>query len=249
MMSYQLPVVCTAGDALNPSLMSTYMKGRQMIPFLNLLKVHTACLGNHDFDFGIDELEYTIGSCNFPWLLTNVFARSSSDDLRKLDRYMHGKEDESQHSRNCPGEGLQEKRGTSEDESLAADSQTADPFAGDYTVLPGEPIANAWKYRLFEWQGVRIGVIGLVERGETTFQLSVLRAQTVARTKRHVSFPCFYCGFAGRCELRMARYFGMHQRRRRGVRRLRVGGKPDVPVLESKGVRVDHSSDAHAGTK
>ncbi|CDJ61498.1 nucleotidase, putative [Eimeria maxima] len=162
--SHLHPLVFFSGDALNPSLMSTYMKGRQMIPFLNLLKVHTACLGNHDFDFGIDELEYTIGSCNFPWLLTNVFARSSSDDLRKLDRYMHGKEDESQHSRNCPGEGLQEKRGTSEDESLAADSQTADPFAGDYTVLPGEPIANAWKYRLFEWQGVRIGVIGLVER-------------------------------------------------------------------------------------
>lgn len=60
-----------------------------MVPFLNLLKVHTACLGNHDFDFGIDELEYTIGSCNFPWLLTNVFERSSSDDQHRMDKYLH----------------------------------------------------------------------------------------------------------------------------------------------------------------
>ncbi|CDI78306.1 nucleotidase, putative [Eimeria acervulina] len=162
--SHLHPLVFFSGDALNPSLMSTYMKGRQMVPFLNLLKVHTACLGNHDFDFGIDELEYTIGSCNFPWLLTNVFERSSSDDQRKLDRYMHGRGDAVPPSGGCAEEGNLAKHGTSDDESHAFGRVPADPDAGDYTVLPGEPIANAWKYRLFEWQGVRIGVIGLVER-------------------------------------------------------------------------------------
>lgn len=146
------------------------MKGRQMVPFLNLLKVHTACLGNHDFDFGIDELEYTIGSCNFPWLLTNVFERSSSDDQRKLDRYMHGRGDAVPPSGGCAEEGNLAKHGTSDDESHAFGRVPADPDAGDYTVLPGEPIANAWKYRLFEWQGVRIGVIGLVERGKEAVQ-------------------------------------------------------------------------------
>ncbi|CDJ50101.1 nucleotidase, putative [Eimeria brunetti] len=161
--SHLHPLVFFSGDALNPSLMSTYMKGRQMIPFLNLLKVHTACLGNHDFDFGIDELEYTIGSCNFPWLLTNVFERSSADDQRRLDKYMCSREDATQQCKGCAGE-AQAKLGRVGDDSRAADSKPTDPHAGDYTCLPGEPIANAWKYRLFEWQGVRIGVIGLVER-------------------------------------------------------------------------------------
>lgn len=139
------------------------MKGRQMVPFLNLLKVHTACLGNHDFDFGIDELEYTIGSCNFPWLLTNVFERSSSDDQRKLERYMHGCDKTSLSREGSHGD----KRETSSGASGEPGSKGVVDSAGDdYIGLPGEPIANAWKYRLFEWQGVRIGVIGLVERGK-----------------------------------------------------------------------------------
>ena len=137
-----------------------------MIPFLNLLKVHTACLGNHDFDFGIDELEYTIGSCNFPWLLTNVFERSSSEDQRRLERYMQAG-GHSLHSQQAGNGGVDHLQCTrSRDATQAADGIPDDPYADDYIGLPGEPIANAWKYRLFEWQGVRIGVIGLVERGK-----------------------------------------------------------------------------------
>ncbi|XP_026193454.1 uncharacterized protein LOC34619759 [Cyclospora cayetanensis] len=156
--SHLHPLVFFSGDAFNPSLMSTYMKGRQMVPFLNLLKVHTACLGNHDFDFGIDELEYTIGSCNFPWLLTNVFERSSSDDQKKLDKYMQSKRVSPTQLGSGAIQAPYEKRQTEEQEGEEGD------YSDDYFGLPGEPIANAWKYRLFEWQGIRIGVIGLVER-------------------------------------------------------------------------------------
>ncbi|KAL8452258.1 hypothetical protein Emed_001419 [Eimeria media] len=150
-----------SGDAFNPSLMSTYTKGRHMVPFLNLLKVHTACCGNHDFDFGIDELEYTTGSCNFPWLLTNVFERSSADEQGKMDRYLQGTE------RSCAEEAQSGERGAPGSRCTRPTGEageTPDPFADAYLGLPGEPIANALKYRLFEWQGIRIGVIGLVER-------------------------------------------------------------------------------------
>lgn len=159
--SHLHPLVFFSGDALNPSLMSTYTKGRHMVPFLNLLKVHTACLGNHDFDFGIDELEYTVGSCNFPWLLTNVFERSSADSQRQLDRYLY-------ESAQCPAQ--REPQGDKGPcTPLSFDEASEDKRPGGlndepYVGLPGEPLANAWKYRLFEWQGVRIGVIGLVER-------------------------------------------------------------------------------------
>lgn len=39
---------------------------------LNQLHIAAACLGNHDFDFGMPQLEKLIGQTNFPWLLSNV---------------------------------------------------------------------------------------------------------------------------------------------------------------------------------
>lgn len=99
------PLLLCSGDVFNPSIMSVTTKGRHMVPFLNMMKVHTACFGNHDFDFGVDHLEYLAGSCNFQWVLSNV-----------------------------------------------------------YDAYTGEPLANARTYRLFEWQGRRIGIMGLVEK-------------------------------------------------------------------------------------
>ena len=46
------PLVLFSGDALNPSMASTFFKGKQMVPILNLLKTKVACVGNHDLDFG-----------------------------------------------------------------------------------------------------------------------------------------------------------------------------------------------------
>eukprot|EP00434_Breviolum_minutum_P015357 symbB.v1.2.013534.t1/scaffold961.1/size148688/6 len=50
-------VVLFSGDAFNPSLMSTSTHGKHMITALNAIGIHTACYGNHDFDFGVDNLE------------------------------------------------------------------------------------------------------------------------------------------------------------------------------------------------
>ena len=47
-------------------------QGRQMPPVLNLLNIHTAVIGNHDFDFGLDVLQGLVGQCNFPWLLVRL---------------------------------------------------------------------------------------------------------------------------------------------------------------------------------
>lgn len=43
-----------------------------MVPILNEIKTNVACLGNHDLDFGVDQLIYLSGKCNFPWLCANV---------------------------------------------------------------------------------------------------------------------------------------------------------------------------------
>lgn len=39
---------------------------------LNSMNINTACLGNHDFDFGLENLERFIQNTNFPWLMANV---------------------------------------------------------------------------------------------------------------------------------------------------------------------------------
>ena len=42
-----------------------------MLPILNKLDIAAACIGNHDFDFGIENLVNLINSTNFPWLMSN----------------------------------------------------------------------------------------------------------------------------------------------------------------------------------
>lgn len=66
------PLVLFSGDAFNPSMLSTFTQGEQMIPVLN--KAGTACavFGNHDFDHGLDILAKWVEKTTFPWLMSNV---------------------------------------------------------------------------------------------------------------------------------------------------------------------------------
>lgn len=76
------PIVLFSGDILNPSLMSVFMKGEQMIPVFNSFGVHGAVLGNHDFDFGVDQLEDFMKKTNkCTWLLSNVRDNLSGNPL------------------------------------------------------------------------------------------------------------------------------------------------------------------------
>ncbi|KAL8575905.1 hypothetical protein ACOMHN_027303 [Nucella lapillus] len=77
------PLVLFSGDALNPSLMSIFLKGVQMIPVLNGIGVQCAVFGNHDFDFGVDHLEEFIEQTTFPWLLSNIIDNVNEEPLGK----------------------------------------------------------------------------------------------------------------------------------------------------------------------
>ena len=70
--SSESPLVLFGGDALNPSMASTFFKGRQMIPALNLIGTRAACVGNHDLDFGMENLAACVRESDFPWLLANI---------------------------------------------------------------------------------------------------------------------------------------------------------------------------------
>ncbi len=64
--------VCFSGDIFSPSLESTFSHGKHMLRILKLIGVDVACLGNHEFDFGVDQLKELMKGCNFPWLASNV---------------------------------------------------------------------------------------------------------------------------------------------------------------------------------
>ena len=71
-----------SGDSLAPSLMSTVTKGAHMVEFLNMMGIKAACMGNHDFDFGVEHLvENCVNKCNFPWLLSNAYDRETGERL------------------------------------------------------------------------------------------------------------------------------------------------------------------------
>ncbi|XP_041377025.1 mannosylglucosyl-3-phosphoglycerate phosphatase-like [Gigantopelta aegis] len=78
---HENPLVLFSGDVLNPSLMSIFMKGEQMIPVMNGIGVRCALYGNHDFDFGVDHLQEVAKSTTFPWLLSNVQDNLSQEPL------------------------------------------------------------------------------------------------------------------------------------------------------------------------
>ncbi|XP_020897709.1 5'-nucleotidase isoform X2 [Exaiptasia diaphana] len=79
------PLTVFSGDVLNPSLMSSVTRGKHMVPVLNSLDVNIAVYGNHDFDFGVDELIEFNEATNFPWLMSNVIDKTSNGPLADGD--------------------------------------------------------------------------------------------------------------------------------------------------------------------
>ena len=61
-----------AGDFLSPSILSTYLKGRQMVAALDAITLDAATFGNHEFDFGPDVLLERMRESRFAWISSNV---------------------------------------------------------------------------------------------------------------------------------------------------------------------------------
>jgi 5'-nucleotidase len=66
-----------AGDTLSPSLLSTLVRGRQMVEAWNLLGLDAATFGNHEFDWGPAVLQERMRESRFAWTSANVLDRRS----------------------------------------------------------------------------------------------------------------------------------------------------------------------------
>jgi len=82
------PLSLFSGDAWSPSIMTTIVRGIQMVPVLNAMKLDAACLGNHDLDLGIAEFTMLIDECNFPWICSNVKDTAVEQPLGGCEEYL-----------------------------------------------------------------------------------------------------------------------------------------------------------------
>jgi 5'-nucleotidase / UDP-sugar diphosphatase len=61
-----------AGDLIGDTMLADLTQGKALIQALNFLKYDAWTLGNHEPDFGIDQLLQRMGEANFPTLACNV---------------------------------------------------------------------------------------------------------------------------------------------------------------------------------
>ena len=72
-------IVAHAGDAISPSLISGFDKGKHVIEILNLLKPDVFVPGNHEFDFGEAVFKQRMAEAAFSRLAANL--RGSKEEL------------------------------------------------------------------------------------------------------------------------------------------------------------------------
>ncbi|KAK1227919.1 hypothetical protein PQX77_009058 [Marasmius sp. AFHP31] len=65
-------LIVFSGDLFSPSTESSVTRGKHMPPIINGLGVDVGCVGNHEFDFGVPQLQKLIKDTAFPWLLSNI---------------------------------------------------------------------------------------------------------------------------------------------------------------------------------
>jgi 5'-nucleotidase len=70
-------LLALAGDTISPSIMSTFLRGEQMIAAWNELGLDVATFGNHEFDFGPQTLIARMRESRFVWVSSNVFDRAT----------------------------------------------------------------------------------------------------------------------------------------------------------------------------
>lgn len=66
-----------SGDTISPSVESITYKGAQMIDAWNTAKLDYSTFGNHEFDFGPDELRKRMKESKFKWIAANVIDKKT----------------------------------------------------------------------------------------------------------------------------------------------------------------------------
>ncbi|EGR29458.1 ser thr protein phosphatase family protein, putative [Ichthyophthirius multifiliis] len=80
-------LIIFSGDLFSPSPLSIIYKGEQMIEPINACQIDIACVGNHDFDYNLQQVEQLFKKCNFPWLCSNIYDTRTQNILADNQLY------------------------------------------------------------------------------------------------------------------------------------------------------------------
>ncbi len=76
-------LILSGGDNWTGPAISTWTQGRSMVEVMNAMNYDASAVGNHEFDFGLDELKTRISEARFPYLSANI--RWKSDERIPVD--------------------------------------------------------------------------------------------------------------------------------------------------------------------
>lgn len=72
-------IVLSGGDSWTGPAISTLLHGESMVDVMNALGYRAAAIGNHDFDYGLDNLQTRAAQAQFPLLAANLRQRSNGE--------------------------------------------------------------------------------------------------------------------------------------------------------------------------
>lgn len=70
-------LLLSGGDHWTGPAISTWFEGESMVEVMNAMDYDATAIGNHEFDFGLDNLEQRIRQANFPYLAANIQWKAS----------------------------------------------------------------------------------------------------------------------------------------------------------------------------
>ena len=80
---YGNPLVVNAGDDFQGSPVSSITKGLSQILIMNKIKPDAFTIGNHEFDYGKEELRSALSRANFPVVSSNIFDKNKNELFTK----------------------------------------------------------------------------------------------------------------------------------------------------------------------
>lgn len=81
----QASVLLSAGDMFQGTAVSNYNRGKTVVDIMNEMKFDSMTLGNHEFDWGYDEVYKYVdgnkenGEANFPYLGCNIYEKKTGE--------------------------------------------------------------------------------------------------------------------------------------------------------------------------
>lgn len=77
-------LVLSGGDNWTGPAISTWVEGESMVEVMNAMDYDASAVGNHEFDFGLEDLAERAGEANFPYLSANTVWKDTNNYATEL---------------------------------------------------------------------------------------------------------------------------------------------------------------------